>query len=87
MNALPRWTVERLQKADLPMVKFCVQVALYQIKKGRYFMIENPQTFETWKLADILSLLNQAGVTWNTLDMCAFGMVDPFFPGYRCISL
>lgn len=32
----------------MPMVEFCVQVALYQIRNGRHFIIENPAGSAMW---------------------------------------
>ena len=41
-SMVPEHTRNAQRKAALPMVEFCVKVALYQISKGRYFIIENP---------------------------------------------
>ena len=59
------------------MVEFCVKVALYQISKGRYFIIENPQGSQLWNLACLLRLAQELNVTWDLLNMCAFGLKDP----------
>ena len=59
------------------MIEFCVKVALYQISKGRYFIIENPQGSQLWNLACILRLAQESHVTWQLLNMCAFGLKDP----------
>ena len=60
------------------MVHFCIQVAMYQIKKGRRFIIENPQTSRMWtKVPGMVKLSSCEGVTWDTLNMCAYGMQDP----------
>ena len=45
------------------MVKFCVQVALHQIKNGRRFIIENPETSALWHTMVMRMLLKQDGVT------------------------
>ena len=32
----------------MPMVEFCVQVAIYQLRRGRHFIMENPQGSALW---------------------------------------
>ena len=61
----------------MPMIKFCVQLAWYQISKGRYFIMEHPAASQMWSLPDLLALAKATGVSWNNLDMCAYGMKDP----------
>eukprot|EP00435_Cladocopium_sp_Y103_P076085 s7_g76.t1 len=65
------------RKKYLPMVEFCAKVALYQLEHGRFFIIENPATSKIWYTKHFQRLLMKHGVTWGTLDMCAFGMRDP----------
>ena len=38
------------RKRYLPMVEFVASIARYQLKHGRYFIIENPQTSKIWHL-------------------------------------
>ena len=64
-------------KRAMPMIDFCIKVAEYQIKRGRYFIIENPQTSRIWYTKSFQGLLKQYDVDWDTLHMCAFGMKDP----------
>ena len=65
------------RKKYLPMVEFCVRVALYQIEHGRCFIIENPATSKIWFTKCFQRLLMKHAVTYGTLDICAFGMRDP----------
>ena len=60
------------RKKAMPMVRFCAQVALHQIKHGRKFIIENPKDSAIWKVHCFLDLMALAGVTYGTLDFCAF---------------
>ena len=64
-------------KRAMPMIDFCIKVAEYQIKRGKYFIIENPQTSRMWYTKSFQGLLKQYDVDWDTLHMCAFGMKDP----------
>ena len=65
------------REAVMPMVRFCVQVAKYQISKGRKFVIENPEGSAIWFTKVFLDLMKQEGVTYDNLDFCAYGLKDP----------
>ena len=92
--------VHEKMKRAMPMIDFCIKVAEYQIRHGRYFVIENPQTSRMWCTKSFQKLLKEYNVDWDTLHMCAFGMKDPrgyillisqhhsclMFPGTLCKS-
>ena len=67
---------EKMKRAT-PMIDFCIKIAEYQIRRGRYFIIENPQTSRMWHTKSFQKLLKGYDVDWDTLHMCAFGMKDP----------
>ena len=72
------------------MIDFCIKIAEYQNKRGRYFIIENPQTSRIWYTKSFQGLLKQCDVDWDTLHMCAFGMKDPkgyYYYYYKPTSL
>ena len=69
--------VREKMKRAMPMIDFCIKIAEYQSKRGRYFIIENPQTSRIWYTNSFQRLLQQYDVDWDTLRMCAFGMKDP----------
>lgn len=70
-------TVEEIRKKYYPMIEFCVRVARCQMENGGFFIIENPARSKIWLTKAIQSLLKGENVSWDTLDICAFGMVDP----------
>jgi len=76
-NINDRNVVLRKRKKVMPMVRFCVEVARYQISRGRKFIIENPETSHIWKVKEFVGLSTLTGVTWNTADMCRYYMRDP----------
>ena len=55
----------------MPMVKFVLRVASYQISMGRFFIIENPYSSDLWKLDQYVRWLQVPGVKYGVLDMCA----------------
>ena len=61
----------------LPMVEFCVQVAIYQLRRGRHFIIENPQSSALWWQHVFRRIIEHPQATYGNLDMCAYGMKDP----------
>ena len=67
-NSSPIEVREAERSEMTPMVRFCVQVALYRMSKGRFFLIENPETPAMWKQKDMAALAAKEGVTWGTLD-------------------
>ena len=69
--------VREKQAQAMPMVEFTASMAQYQIKNGRYFIIENPLKSKMWYVRIIQNLLEQYGVTYGDLDMCAFDAGDP----------
>ena len=65
------------RKRYLPMVEFVASIAQYQLKHGRYFIIENPQTSKIWYLNCMQQLFSDPSVTWADFHFCAYGLKDP----------
>ena len=68
---------EEKRRKYMPMVEFCIQVAIYQLRNGRHFIIENPAGSAMWWQHVFKRIIDHPQVCWGTLDMCAFGMKDP----------
>ena len=69
----------------LPMVEFVAAIARYQLKHGRFFIIENPKTSRIWYVRCMVQLLSHPSVTWGDFDFCAYGLKDPE-SGLRCLK-
>ena len=65
------------RKRYLPIVEFVASIARYQLKHGRYFIIENPQTPKMWHLNCMQQLFSDPSVTWGDFRFCAYGLKDP----------
>ena len=76
-NMKPEWKRQQDRKDALPMLRFCMRLAWYQIQHGRYFVIENPETSQLWTQKDLLELCESSNVTWGVTDMCMHGLADP----------
>ena len=70
-------TVEAKTRKYMPMVEFCVRVAIYQLEKRRYFTIKSPATSKMWYTKCLKQLLRHYVVGYGTLDICAYGLLDP----------
>ena len=51
----------------MPMVEFCVQVAIYQLKRGRHFIMENPQSSALWWQYVFRRIIEHPQVIWDTV--------------------
>ncbi len=47
-NMKPKWKVAADRKLLLPMAYVCIDVCLCQSKKGRFFILEQPQKSAMW---------------------------------------
>ena len=56
----------------LPMVRFCAQVAVHQMLKGRKFIIENPQHSSIWWTHALRYLMEKPGNELSHLSLKAF---------------
>ena len=59
------------------MLRFCEEVANYQIQQGRYVVLEDPKTSAMWKTTPLVRLEKQPGAKREDLDMCRHGLKDP----------
>ena len=73
---------EEKRRKYMPMVEFCIQLAIYQLRNGRHFIIENPAGSAMWWQYVFRRIIDHPQVCWGTLDMCAFGMKAPNSPYY-----
>ena len=65
------------RKRYLPMVEFVASIARNQLKHGRNFIIENPQTSKISYLNCAQQLFSDPSVTWGDFHFCAYGLKDP----------
>ena len=55
-------------------VAFCCALYRYQLNRGKHFLHEHPWTARSWKLEQMMDLLQDPRVTLVRSDMCRFGM-------------
>ena len=78
-------------KKDLPMVRFCVKVAWYQMEKRRLFVLENPDMSLLWSVPEVMDLFDapwgNSGVNYDVVDPLLFGEKTAEKPGTRGTAL
>ena len=86
---LPQWNVHMNHpKMDPEEVKrrrweaethlaFCAEIYEMQVREGRHFLHEHPQTAVSWQLPVITRLLDLPGVATTVAHMCRYGMMQP----------
>lgn len=65
---------ERRRKVAREHLEFCVELYRIQIKGGRYFIHEHPQSAASWHEDVMLELSKEAGVMVTAADQCAYGL-------------
>ncbi|MBN71658.1 MAG: hypothetical protein CME32_20555 [Gimesia sp.] len=55
-------------------IKFCEEVYKMQVKEGRFFMHEHPNSASSWNMPEMIRLAAMEGVEITTCDMCAYGL-------------
>ena len=82
MNTInDQYQVDAKRRKYLPMLEFCVRLAIYQIEHGGYFIIENPSTSALWYTRCFQRLLRPRGVSDGT------GYVFIWFEGSQWLLL
>ena len=69
-TSIPKEEMERAKNC----VRFCVEVAWYQQKKGRCFYLEHPLTASSWRMPEMEELRMAEYVHDVVLHMCRFGL-------------
>ena len=64
---------EELERA-MGCVRFCVEIAKFQMVKRRFFYFEHPLSASSWNMVELAELLNNPEVANIVLHMCAFGL-------------
>ena len=64
----------KLQTEGMAMLHFCVQIAEEQIKRGKFFFLEQPTGASSWATHAVAWLLEQEGVLRFVFDQCMAGL-------------
>ena len=57
-------------------ISFCISLYRLQMAEGRYFLHEHPWWATSWKLPQMVKLMDEFGVFTVRGDMCRFGMTS-----------
>eukprot|EP00434_Breviolum_minutum_P029882 symbB.v1.2.026423.t1/scaffold2638.1/size74318/2 len=64
----------RIQVRGMAMFQFCIRVAEHQIRKKKWFLLEQPQSASSWRTKAAEWLSFQEGVAMVDFDQCQFGL-------------
>ena len=69
------WTTERIRmyEEDVEHVKFMIELYTVQVREGRYFIHEHPVGASSWRLEEMVRLLEMEGVETVVGYQCMFG--------------
>ena len=56
-------------------IMFCIELYNMQLRGGRFFLHEHPESASSWRLPEIMQMILMDGVLTTVCDMCAYGMV------------
>ena len=73
-NRMSEDEAKRIKTGGISMMLFCIQVAKYQLERGRYFYIEQPSEATSWELNAMEWLRNQENVFLALFDQCEAGL-------------
>ena len=54
------------------LINFALQIAKFQRKHKRHFLLENPGTSEAWSLDELIRFLEQTNSHTAIFDQCRF---------------
>ena len=64
----------QIQAKGLAMLGFCVQVAQYQLQRGKFFLLEQPSGASSWQTHSLRWLLDHEEVFYFWFDQCMTGL-------------
>ncbi len=65
---------QEMERECLRQLKFCLQVAEYQVKHGRKFLFEHPLGASSWACEGVKLVESLEGVFCTEADLCQFGL-------------
>ena len=70
-------TYERHRAEDEPHAFFCAEVALIQMKRGRYFLVEQPQGTSLFAEKPWMNVVNDPSIVYEIVHQCMLGQLGP----------
>ena len=66
--------ISRIQAKGMAMFQFCIQVAEAQMRRGKDFLLEQPDTAKSWNTESAKWLASQPGVARISFDQCRYNL-------------
>ena len=79
LEGLNKWRMDSkkwnaLWEKGVRHMRFAVKIYRMQAHEGRWFLHEHPNSASSWKLPEMVELMNQLGIQRSVAHMCRYGM-------------
>ena len=79
LQGLNKWRMDgkkwsALWEKGVRHIRFAIKIDRMQADAGRWFLHEHPNSASSWKLPEMLELMNQLGIQRTVAHMCRYGM-------------
>ena len=64
----------KMIQTGLEHLHLAIEVAKWQVRRGRYIVVDQPETARSWKEESVQELKKMAGVMEVSLDQCMYGL-------------
>ena len=69
-------TQQRVDRITIPLCQLAGKIALHQLRHGRHFLSEHPQTTDMYKMSEWREVRNHPNMVWTTVHQCMTGLRD-----------
>ena len=76
MRLNPSANLEAIRAEHRQLIQFALDLAKYQQRHGRHFIVENPIGSASWGLPEMIKFLEEEEAKIARLDQCRFGLIS-----------
>lgn len=76
MRLNPSANLEAIRSEHRQLIQFALDLARYQLRHGRHFILENPIGSASWSLPEVIKFLEEEEAKIARFDQCRFGLMS-----------
>ena len=76
MRLNPSANLEAIRSEHRQLIQFALDLARYQLRHGRHFILENPIGSASWSLPEVIKFLEEEEAKIVRFDQCRFGLMS-----------
>ena len=65
------------RKKAVGHILFCLRVFKLQRARGAYFLMEHPESADSWQIPELEEFIKSEGIMLSVADQCMYGLVTP----------